>query len=175
MTDETLCISCRRPKASLSCGVCEEPTCKDCIHYLEPTAFSFLKVIPDDLKHDRFCTFCYEQKVAPALESYLEIMERAKGVYVFFTTQRKSFPLLKRSKDKVRVLDCPDRDETILRLAFLAAEQSYNALLDVDVTCEKIRTDNYQKSKWQGVGVPATVDAEKLEYKSEFVTRKGRR
>ena len=48
------------------------------------------------------------------------------------------------------VKDCPDRDETIMRLAFFAAQRSSNAVIQVEVTAEKVRNGAYQTSKWSG-------------------------
>jgi hypothetical protein len=106
---------------------------------------------------------CYGQHVEPALESYNEVLERAKQVFVFYKSQRKAIPLTGRSKIIMRVEENHDRDETILRLAFFAAEQSFNAIIDVDVTSEKVRNGSYQTSKWKGSGFPASIDTVKLD------------
>ncbi len=94
----------------------------------------------------------YEQKVA-----------EARGVYVFFVTQKRAIPLIAKAKNVVRVEGCSDRNETILRLGFLAAEQSFNALVQVEVTSEKVRNAGYQTSAWKGVGLPAKVDPLKID------------
>ena len=157
------CSSCYRPKATFSCDVCQEPLCKDCEEFLDESTFSFLREVPEILRHTHYCRVCYDQNVAQALESYNEILERARSVYFFFKTQKRQLPIVKRSKESVRVEACEDRDETILRLAFFAAEMGFNAVIEAEVTSEKIRNQSYQKSAWQGVGVPAEVDAIKLE------------
>jgi hypothetical protein len=94
-------------------------------------------------------------------------MERAREVYVFFKTQKRAPLMLKKAKETVRVESCEDRDETILRLAFFAAEQGHNAVVGAEVTAEKIRNAGYQKSKWSGEGLPATIDREKFEREQE--------
>src|SRR3989338_6430409 len=127
MTEKT-CTSCRQPKANLACGACEAALCKQCVETLEAGSFSFLEMIPDELSHRTYCRFCYEEKVAPALEKYNETLERAKECFIFFTTQRKEIPLIRRSKVAVQVENRTDRDETILQLGFFAAEQSFNAV-----------------------------------------------
>jgi hypothetical protein len=162
MTSQEVCISCRRPKAHLSCEVCFEPVCKECEQFLEASTFSFLSQLPEDLSHTHYCPYCYDSKVAPALEEYQAVMERARDLPFFFVTQRKAIPLIKQSKDSIRVESCDDRNETILRLAFLAVEQGYNAVIEADVTADKIRNSGYQKSRWRGVAIPAHIDAEKL-------------
>ena len=94
--------------------------------------------------------------MAPALDSYLETMNRAKELYIF-EKKIKSVPLIMCSKQKVSVEDCPDRKETILRLAFLAVEQSFNAVTEVQIICKKVRTNGYQTSLWSASGFPARV------------------
>src|SRR5690606_7251136 len=114
------CISCRRPKATLQCGLCEEPLCKSCDEFLAAGTFSFLEKIPSELTHTHYCSNCHRDHVEPALASYNETMDHARGVYIFFTTQRTQPPIVKKSSNGVRVEGCDDRDETILRLAFRA-------------------------------------------------------
>ena len=157
------CISCRKPKAILTCQICEESVCKKCAQRTDQSTFSFLPVVPDDLKHTTYCTACFDQVVAPEMESYQEIMERARGVFVFFKTQRKEVPLIRRAKEAFRIEECLDRDETILRLAFLAAREGYNAVIEVEVLAEKIRMGSYQTSKWSGTGVAAQIDGAKVD------------
>lgn len=157
------CISCRRPKVVSNCGICQEPLCKSCRQFLEASTFSFLETLSDELKHTFYCSPCYDTTVAPALESYHGIMEQARDLYFFFNTQRKMIPVIKRGKEAVRVVEQEDRDETILRLAFKAVEQGYNAVIEADVISKKIRNAGYEKSCWQGSGFPAQIDIEKFE------------
>ena len=159
------CSSCLQAKASLKnklhCGICECLLCKDCIQFLDESYFSFLKGVPDELKQKIYCTTCYDQKVAPAKGSYLELMERAKNVYVFF--KKHNVPLIKRSRTPVSVKDCSDHDETLLRLAFFAVEQSFNALVEVNLISEKVFVNGYQSLNWSGTACPAEIRASSLE------------
>jgi len=157
------CISCGKPKAVLNCDVCEDALCKKCDQILPADAFSFLDVIPENLKHLHYCGSCYDSIVAPQMESYQETMERAKNAFVFFTTQKKETPLIKKSREVLKVTNCPDRDETILRLAFLAAQNDYNAITEVEVESAKVRNGAYQTSVWSGRGVAAEIDGKKVE------------
>jgi hypothetical protein len=159
---EKLCASCKKPKANRSCSLCQDDLCKSCTQFLDEEAFSFLKEIPEDLRHPTYCNPCFDEKVAPELASYEEIMERAKKIYVFFKTQRKPIPLVKKGRDPVEVKSCPDRDEIILRLAFFAAELSFNALIEVDITSEKIRNQGYEKLQYKATGFPAEIDVSKM-------------
>ncbi len=160
-----ICSSCLQAKASLKsnlhCGICECLLCKECVQFLDESSFSFLKVVPDELKQKIYCTTCYEQKVAPAKGPYLELMERAKHVYVFF--KKTNIPLIKRSKTQVSVEDCADREETLLRLADFSAEQSFKALVEVNLTPEKVFINGYRRLSWSGTACPAAIRALSLE------------
>jgi hypothetical protein len=157
------CISCRKLKAQLECEACEEAVCKNCSQILAKETFAFLEEVPEALSKALYCNSCFDHVVAPELEQYQETLDRAKQVFVFFTTQRKEIPLIKRSKIVVSVKDLPDRDEAILRLGFQAAKQDYNAITEVTVLATKIRNGGYQTSSWSGSGIPANVDAEKMD------------
>jgi hypothetical protein len=156
------CVCCRKMKANLECEVCNETMCKNCSQHLDKDTFAFLDEVPEILTHSLYCTACFDQEVAPELDSYNEIVERAKNVFVFFVTQRKEIPLIRRSKVTFQVKDQIDRDETILRLGFHAAKDNYNAITEVNVYSQKIRNEAYQTSSWHGSGIPALVDADKI-------------
>jgi hypothetical protein len=157
------CSDCRKPKASQTCGVCEEAFCKKCSEMVSPGDFSFLSKTPEILTRKIYCHACYDREVLPEKERYDEILARAKMVFVFFKTQRKQIPLIRKSKIPIVVETCDDRDETILRLGFLAAEQNHNAIIEVDVNSKKLRNEGYQTSTWSGTAFPADVDGNKVE------------
>ncbi|MBI2712473.1 MAG: hypothetical protein HYX41_06420 [Bdellovibrio sp.] len=161
------CLSCLKPKASLACEVCQQPVCKDCVEFLDAATFSFLKTVPPELAHTYYCGPCYTAKVAAPLETYLSTLENARSVYVFFKTQRKAVPLIRKSKEVVRVDQCDDRDELVLRLAFFAAEKGYNAIVDTDLVATKVRNHAHHTSTWRGTAVPAQVDGVKVDRMSE--------
>ena len=161
---EEFCTTCRKPKAELKnlayCGICKQMSCKDCAHFLDAAAFSFRDKVSADLLHSTYCQHCYDQKIAPELSAYAQEMERAKQVFVFYK-KHGYLRVIRRSKKMLSVRDCPDRKEALLRLAFFAAQQSYNALVEVELTPEKIRNFGYQKSSWSGTAFPAEVEPEK--------------
>jgi len=163
-----ICYSCRQSNASLKkgyqCGLCHNALCKKCIFPLKKSFFSFLKEVPEELTHTAYCNGCYHQKVAPAMEIYLETMQRAEGLYVFEKATRH-VPLIMRSKHKMSVENCVDRKETILRLAFWAAEQAFNAVTGIEVVCEKVRLNGYQTSKWSATGYASKIDVLGIESK----------
>jgi hypothetical protein len=162
------CSACRKPKASLTCGVCEESFCKKCSENVSTDEFRFLSEVPEILTRKIYCQSCHDQEVLPEKERYEEILARAKEIFVFFKTQRKQIPLIRKSKIPIKVETCDDRDETILRLGFLAAEQNHNAIIEVDVNARKVRNEGYQTSIWSGTAFPADVDGSKVEQEDQL-------
>ena len=165
--ESSICSSCQKPKATFTCVSCENQgvhtaLCKKCVQFADEDLFSFLPKMPGDLVSGSYCQSCFEQKVAPELESYNQTMAKAHDIGVYFDTQGKETRLIKRLEDPITIENLPDRDETILRLAFKAAQAGFNAIVDVDVRSEKVRMGSYQNLKWRGTCVPAHVDPKKL-------------
>jgi hypothetical protein len=168
-TTEWVCSACRQTKTaskqSYQCGLCQNLVCKKCLHTLKKGTFSFFKTTPPELTHDVYCESCHHQTVVPALEKYNDTMQRAEDMFIFEKAM-KHVPVINCSKHKVIVEDCPDKKETILRLAFLAAEQNFNAVIKVVLACEKVRMHGYQTSKWSGSGFPALINQRGLREQS---------
>jgi hypothetical protein len=122
-----------------------------------------MEVKPVELSHSHYCSACYTNVIDPALEEYNEIMERAKQMYFFFDEQKKPVPVTKRGKVRIFVKDCVDREEAIMRMAFIAAKQGFTALIEGNITSKKVRNEGYQKSIWSGEALPVYVDVERLE------------
>lgn len=163
MSQTAICISCRKPQAIHECALCFEPICKACEIFLKQGTFAFLPKIDEDLQHSYYCAPCHEKTVEPALATYHAMIEQAKGVFFFFDSRKKPIPLLKRARESIEVTVCEDRDETILRMGFMAATLGFNAIVDAEVKADKVRDHGYQKMTWRGKGWPANVDAEKLD------------
>lgn len=151
------CITCQKSKALLKCGLCQDDVCKYCAQILPEEGFSFLAKIPEDLQHTIYCGPCFDQKVASHWENYQATLEKAKNIIVYLAKQGKETRLIKRTEDPVKVTDCKDHDETLLRLAFFAVQANFNALVDVELKSVKVRINNYQTLHWSGVGTPANV------------------
>lgn len=160
---EKLCETCRQPDPTQECKLCENSLCDDCVMSPPHGSFSMMEKIPADLSHTIYCRFCYDGKIEPEVLKYETLLSAAKEVFIFFKTQRKEVPLIRKMKVTMKVDSCEDRDETILRLAFMAAEQGLNAVIDTDVNYQKVRNEGYQKTKWSGSGVAAQVDENKLD------------
>ncbi len=147
------CETCLKNKSTLQCGICQANLCKGCAEFVE-TEFQMMTTVPKELSLQVYCHQCYGEKIVPQLEIYNEISERAREVQIYFKDQGKETRLLKRTEKPLRILDCKDYDESLLRLAYLAAEKGFDTLIDVDVTSKKVRQDTYQLTIWSVSGVP---------------------
>lgn len=163
MTETRECIDCRKTKIARDCELCGEPVCKACLQIREEDSFFYEPEVAPERSHLYYCGGCYDEWITPALGEYQETLEAAKKVFVFFKTQKKAIPLISKSKESFRVPECPDRDETILRLAFMAAKNGQNAIVETDVVSEKVRMGAYQTSKWRGTAFGATIDAARMD------------
>ena len=151
------CSVCRRPKGTLACGICLAPNCKKCVVKLEKDSFYFLPKIPLDLSHKFYCDSCYQAKVVPELENYNTNMAKAKNISVYVRGQGEETRFFKRKEKPITITDCSDKNETLLRMAFLAATENFNTLFDVSITLKKIRDEWYQTKTWSGTGIPTTI------------------
>jgi hypothetical protein len=162
LASDASCAVCRSSKIERNCDLCDSEVCKKCLHFLAEGTFAFWAELPGELSFTHYCTTCHAEHVETALEKYRDLMEQAKEVAFCFDTQKRHLPLLSKAKNKVFVEDCPDRDETILRLAFQAVEQGFSGIVDATVICKKVRNEGYQKSSWSGAGLPAKIDLERI-------------
>ncbi len=161
--DSTACSQCQKPKATFQCQSCQTPLCKKCAQFIDQDDFSFLGRMPEGLSSGAYCGPCYSAKVQAAVDSYSRTMAQAEEITVFEKDQGKETRLFSRLEKPVRIENCADRAETVLRLAFLAALQGFNGLIDVDVTYAKVHTGgSHQKHSWHGTGIPLNLDASKL-------------
>lgn len=154
----SLCTTCQKPKAPFICGICQSAICKKCAQFLPKDSFSFFKNTPKDLHHEVYCISCFDEKVSPELQSYEQAMARARDIFVFNKKQSKETRAIRRKQEPIRVTDCTDKDEALLRLAFFAAEANFNALIDVELSPKTIKVNGYQTTKWDGVGIPVNIN-----------------
>lgn len=158
----TQCCVCQNHKAPLKCGICAGSLCKSCAQFIPEDQFSFLPTIPPKLKHTTFCGPCFDSEVAPEIASYEETMEKARNLTIFYNTDSKLTRNFKRTEKPVKVSKCTDREETLLRLAFLAVMGNFNALLDVEVIPEKIRSGTYQTTIYSGSAIPTNITSPRI-------------
>jgi hypothetical protein len=157
-----ICVVCQKPKANLSCELCQAAVCKSCAQFLNEDDFAFLPENERKFANGSYCTPCFDSEVGPELAADDQLREQANDVIVYFKNQSKETRLFKRTKDILRVPSCTDKEETVLRLAFLAAQKGYNAIIDVDISAEKVRTQGgYQSSNWRGTAVATHLDSGK--------------
>jgi hypothetical protein len=100
--------------------------------------------------------------VEPAIAAYQETLEKAKEVIFIPKSFRGQLFVIRKSTTQIHAKEMRDRDETIMKLAFKAAEGGFNALIQGDVTSQKVRNHGYQKSLWNGSAFPAQLDESKL-------------
>lgn len=158
---QTLCKTCKGPKAVYACGLCEEVLCKKCAEFLSET-FSFQRKVPASLTHSCYCSQCFDAQVAGPLAEYEQNMERAKEVYIFTKEQTKITRLLSRKNPPYLVEECEDQQEAILRLSFLAVADGFNTLIDVQVKTRKIVVGSHKKTIFSASGVPVTINPDEI-------------
>jgi hypothetical protein len=152
-----VCKTCHKPKANYACGICEEPICKTCTEFLTET-FSFLKKVPVELTHSSYCTVCFDQSVRAPLDAYNETMEAAKEIIIYSKEQSKLTRGLKRLEDPLKVENCEDEEEALMRMSFDAVKMNFNALIDVQFKTSKIIIGSHKKTMVSATAVPVTLD-----------------
>ena len=98
------------------------------------------------------------EKISPHLEHYRLLLDKAKEVIVFNKSQGKETRFVKRDELPIRVDDCPDYEEIILRMAMMAVQVGCNAIIDVQISSKKIKNGSYSTKMWSGTALPAHVD-----------------
>ncbi len=157
---KTQCSTCFEPKATLQCKACSTPQCKKCVNVVGDERLTYLDDdVPKLLEGGGvFCNSCFGTQIAPTLNEYDEIMERAKQVFVFSENESKETRLIRRSERKFQVTG-EDEKDIVLKLAFLAAKAGFNCVVDITVKGEKRRDGSYKLMTWTGSGTAAQVDA----------------
>jgi len=164
MSSPTVCCMCSSPKAPKTCGICGSAVCKKCMETLKSDAFVLLPKVPDELNHPTYCGRCYDAIVAEPMAKYLAIAEKAEAVYFVTRDYNGYVHVIDRHPVRVSVEICEDRRVTILRMAYMAAELGYNAIIDAQVrSFSNNLGGGYQSAKWKGSAVPAKIDGTQLE------------
>lgn len=148
---------------SLHCTLCGVALCKRCAQFAGEDVVEWLEPMPAHFHAGVFCSSCFERQVAGELAAYQETLALAEQVNVFYKSENRQSRFVRRQEKPLRVEGCLDRESTLLKLAFRAAQQGFNLLVDVEMTCEKVRLEGWQTSKWKGSGIPAHVDPAQLE------------
>ena len=169
------CFLCENKKIRNHCEVCDKPLCSRCVESIDDDVFFYAPNKTEFLSEHHFCPMCFDEKAAPVIAKYDELLARAKQVIYLPKTYRTFVPVLKAAKQTVSVEGCEGKDEAILKLGFLAAMQEFNAIVKAELVCTKTRNHGYQKSIWSGVALPAQISQERLELEEyrEEVYRRG--
>ena len=125
-------------------------------------AFQFMTHKPKEISHNYYCNTCFTNNVGTALATYEEIAERAKGLSVFDVTQGKETRFIRRLEKPMVIESGLDEQDITMRLAYMAAEKNFNALVDLNIKAVKVRDGSYQTMAYSGSAIPANVDARKL-------------
>ncbi len=161
MNTET-CSSCRKPKAPYVCGLCSQHTCKSCTNFLGEDYFSYLKKVPEELKHTNYCMACFNDKIAAVKDEYDATMEKAKDIIIYSKDQAKLTRLLKPKLPPYEVDNCEDEQEALMRMSFFAVQDNFNCLMTVQLKHSKIIDGSHKKTIWSAVGTPITIDPTKI-------------
>lgn len=156
------CATCGKKKSLLECGPCHDPICKSCANFLVEGTFSLMKTVPAELQHTVYCYSCHLTHVEGPLAHYNDLVKQAKEIMVFDKTQGKETRFIRRNEDWIEVKDCEDKEEVLMKLAFHAVEMGCNAVIEVDITAQKIRLGAYQTQLFKGTGRPALVKENQL-------------
>lgn len=160
--DRLTCVLCTKNKTALRCDSCGDVSCKNCVHFIDEDHFEMVVLLPEELKNKTFCMNCYNQGIDEKVSRYFEVVEKAKNVNVFTKTQTKETRKIKRVEDPVKVLECDDKEEALLRLAFLAADKGFDMVIDVEMNSKKIgEGKSYKKLVWSATGVPVDPNIKK--------------
>lgn len=119
--------------------------------------FSFQKKVPDELKHSAYCMNCFDDKVAAPLAEYNDKMERAKDIILYTKEQTKLTRLLKRKNAPYKVEGCEDEHEAIMRMSFMAVEDRFNCLIDIEIQTKKIVSGSHKKTMFAATAVPINI------------------
>lgn len=157
----TSCCSCLSSKAPLVCGLCKESVCKSCAQFLDESSFAFIKKKPEVISHTTYCPACFDNNVAAELQKYNDDLEKARNIAVFDKAQAKETRNFKRFNETYSVRECPDREETLLRLAFQAVRSGFNAIIEVEISSKKVRESSRQRTIYSGLAQAAMVNESK--------------
>lgn len=165
MSTKSECMVCRKPNATLNCGICETDLCKNCIEKAPDEAFAMLTVKPEILNHTGYCPNCFDDEISPKIEEYAALLERARNVGIWTKAYKGNVPVVKKARDPIAVEGAEDKDDLFMKIGFAAAEQGFNGLIRVEVNYKKLQFDKgqkYQKMVWSATGHPVLVDEAKL-------------
>ena len=85
---------------------------------------------------------------------YKEHLILAEQVNTYDIKQGNETSRIRRIEKPIKVENCGDKKEALMKLAFMAAQKGFDTLVDVDIQSEKIGSGTYKKLIWKGRAVP---------------------
>lgn len=122
---------------------------------MDQNIFEYSDLLPKQILDKAMCPNCYDSEAHDIVEKYKEALETAKDVDIYDENQAKATYKMPRHEKPISVADCDNREEVLMRLAFLATLKGFNTLLDVGLQSKKITVSGrYKKLIWSGKGIP---------------------
>ncbi|MFN3696374.1 MAG: hypothetical protein ACK4VO_02940 [Pseudobdellovibrio sp.] len=160
--EKTVCPFCQKSKNLQSCEACHEIVCKNCAQFVSEATFKFSQTLLQKKFHQVYCPTCFNNEVADHVNQYENTVEKAKEIAVFDISQSKETRLIKRLEKAFKLENETDEEDAIMKLAYLAAEKGFNAIIDVDIKPTKVRDGSYQTTIYTCTAIPAQVTDRKL-------------
>lgn len=89
-------------------------------------------------------------------------MEKAREVIIYSNAQTKLTRLVSRKAEPYHVEECEDEQEALMRMSFFAAQNNFNALVDVAFKTRKIIVGSHKKTMFSATATPANIDPTRL-------------
>ncbi len=148
------CTVCCSNKTAIQCDICSCASCKHCCYFIDEDVFEFVSLLPEKLQNKAFCPNCYNENISEEMEYLKETMQKARDVDVYLKDQGTETRRIRRIQKPIHIKECADREETLMRLAFLAAQKGFDTIIGVDIQAKKVGKGTYKKMIWSGTAVP---------------------
>ncbi len=109
-----------------------------------------------------FCPTCFQTEVLAEIQKYDDLVEQARQIHVFMKKQTKETRLIPRIEKPVKVVDCKDEEEVMMRLAIMAVQKNKNCLVDMDIVGKKVKDGSYSTHIFSGSAIPAEFNDKRI-------------
>jgi len=152
------CSVCQKTKSLNQCESCGDTVCKSCTQFIGEDTFKYQVYKPKNVQHNIYCPTCYNEYVAEAVDQYTNTLDAANNIIVFEKTQSKETRLMKRLEDPIKLQNETDRHDALMKMAFIAVQRHFNAIIDVEITPQKVRDGSYQTTIYTCSAIPVTIE-----------------